>query len=291
MSKLTLYTRSFHPDKNFGVGGLGFEGDNRKFSSNPKATARVFHYIDIDVTASEFGAATCGSNHSENAVAKELGMNWILSHVGAEFSQDYKEKRTQPRYSEDPKNITPYRQDGDQSINITVKYAGQNFAFPWASTATGNSVWRHIVPDLDVINKVSIRIDRKLKKAIVSCNISGDSFPNCESFIIDGSGNVLFLASHIRVGTAAFQLPGGRAISMCNTLLEVDWNPDDTFGSQTNVQFCHDYASSGGPFDIASGAMSREKWNAAHTGRDASGSVTRQVEDHIPLSLLVSPAY
>jgi hypothetical protein len=43
MSKLILYTRSFHPMESFGAGGLFFEGDNRDFSVNPDATARIYN--------------------------------------------------------------------------------------------------------------------------------------------------------------------------------------------------------------------------------------------------------
>jgi hypothetical protein len=32
MTAITICTRSFHPDANFGAGGLAFEGDNRGFS-------------------------------------------------------------------------------------------------------------------------------------------------------------------------------------------------------------------------------------------------------------------
>ena len=102
---------------------------------------------------------------------------------------------------------------------------------------------------------------------------------------------MLFLASHIRVGTAMTQLPGGRAIAMCSTLMEVDWNQDDTFGSQVRIQFAHDFASSGGPFELASGSKSRSEWNQINTGRDASGPTIRQIEDNIPLPTLISPAY
>ncbi len=306
MSILTLYTRSFHPDEAFGLGGLGFKGDNRGFSSNPAATARIHHIQKIDLQAARFEDAICDSDPSAN---------WALKKIGVDMSNDYSQKRKKPRHTETPRNITPYRIDGDQSVNIKVKYAGKNFAFFGSNTDAGHAIlggsvsdggndtesgslipwgdrWSGFVPDLDVTNEVSLRINRIAKKAVVTCRISGDGFPNCESFIIDGAGNVLFLASHIRVGTAMTQLPGGRAISMCYTLLEVDWNTDDTFGSQVMIQFAHDFASSGGPFELTmSGSKSRGAWNQIHTGRDASGPTIRQVEDNVWLPSLISPAY
>jgi len=282
MSILTLHTRSFHPDEAFGLGGLGFKGDNRGFSSDTGATARIFHRIAINLRAAEFGKPECRSDPSAN---------WALGKIGIDVSNDYSEKRKQPRHSEDPKSITPYRQDGDQAVNIKITYAGQNFAFPGANLDWGHSFYSTVVPDLDVTNEVSLRINRPAGKATVTCRISGDGFPNCESFLIDSGGNVLFLASHIRVGTAATQLPGGRAISMCSLLMDVDWNQDDTFGSSVRVQFAHDYAGSGGPFELAFGQMSRSEWNQKHTGRDASGPTIRQIEDNFPIPTLISPAY
>ncbi len=34
MSNLVLHAGSFHPLENFGAGGLGYEGDNRNFSTS-----------------------------------------------------------------------------------------------------------------------------------------------------------------------------------------------------------------------------------------------------------------
>ncbi|WP_225770308.1 hypothetical protein [Inquilinus sp. Marseille-Q2685] len=316
---LTLYTRSFHPDEAFGLGGLGFKGDNRGFSSSLSATSRIDHFIEIDLMAAQFRRAICRSDPSAN---------WALAQVGIDMSNDYSQARKKPRHSEDPKSITPYRVDGDQSVNVRVKYAGKNFAFFLSDTDLGHGFfggqvsdggrdtnsgsfipfgvqspvtrgddgslqlrspvtvedrWSGVVPDLDVTNEVMLRINRVDRKATVTCSVSGDGFPNCESFLIDGSGNVLFLASHVRIGTAATQLPNGRAVAMFRTMLEVEWTPDDSFGNRVSVHFAHDYTGTGTPNVLASGAMDRAAWNAVHTGRDASGPLSRQVRDNIPL--------
>jgi hypothetical protein len=304
MGQVTLHTRSFHPDVAFGLGGLGFKGDNRGFSSDLGATARIKHSVELNLTSAQKGAVMCRSDPSSN---------WALSKVGVDWSNDYTKANKTPRHTENV-TITPYREDGDQNVDARIKYAGKNFAFPFADalhklyggtvsdaekkddTDSGSLIpwgdkFSGFVPDLDVTNQVSIRISRSKKKAQITCNVSGDGFPNCESFLIDGAGGVLFLASHIRYGTAMTQLPGGRAIAMNYTLMEADWNADDTFGSQVNVQFAHDYAGSGGPFELSRGAMARARWNAVHTGRDASGNAARQILDNIPLPTLISPAY
>ena len=143
--------------------------------------------------------------------------------------------------------------------------------------------WSGAVPDLDAANHVALQIDRVKRKANVSCSITGDGFPNCESFIIDSAGNALFLASHVRVGTAMTQLPGNREIAMGRAVLDVDWNPDDSFGAQVTVHVAHDFTGVGSPKEIASGTMSRTAWNVAHTSRDASGPLSRQIRDNLPL--------
>jgi hypothetical protein len=306
MGQVTLHTRSFHPDEAFGLGGLGFKGDNRGFSSGLNATARIKHRVLLDLTSAQKGAVSCLSDESSN---------WALGKVGIKMSNDYSQERKKPRHNETV-TITPYRKDGDQNVDARIKYAGKNFAFFLADTNAGHRFFggtvsnekdksdtesgslipwgdkfSGFVPDLDVTNHVVMRISRPSNKVHITCNVSGDGFPNCETFLIDGAGGVLFLASHIRYGTAMTQLPGGRAIAMNYTLMEADWNADDTFGSQVNVQFAHDYAGSGGPFELSRGAMSRGRWNAVHTGRDASGNAARQILDNIPLPTLISPAY
>ncbi len=342
MSVLILYTRSFHPRADFRTGGVFFHGDNRGFSANPRATARIHHWIPINLSTAQFGKPVCRSDPSSNPpLTKATGMN---------FSNDYSAPDTKPRHSEEPKNITSYRPDGNQNVNIRIKYAGKNFAFPMkevgahAETAgdivekhgfprgflnkdmphqvlggevsdgsnyTGptslvpyevqspvsvskdngiefkspvkrsNKRWSGMVPDLDVLNTVSLRINRDTKKVDVSCVITGDGFPNCESFIIDGANKVLFLASHVRTGTAITQLPGNRQIPMNNTSLESDWETNDSFGAQVSVRVALDFTGSGASHDLGSGAKSRDQWNTVNTGRSPYGAYSQRVRDHM----------
>ncbi|MVA72652.1 hypothetical protein GOZ81_16380 [Agrobacterium vitis] len=345
MSILTIYTRSFHPREDFRTGGLFFHGDNRGFSDDTKATARIHHLIEVDVKNATFGPAVCRSDPSSNPR--------LIKATGLNFHNNYERPETQPRHSETPKNITPYRPDGNQSVNIRIVYAGKNFAFPTDeagvvtqeigdvqeavgmqrdfSSQTPHNIlggevsdgksnytepssvfpyefqspvtydkengigarsailkhtderWSGMVPDLDVMNNVSLRINRDLKRVDVSCTITGDGFPNCESFIIDGSSKVLFLASHVRTGTAVAQLPGNRQIPMNNTSLDADWQPDDSFGAQVNVRVAVDFTGAGAANDLGTGSKTREDWNASHTKRSPYGSYSQRVRDHIPL--------
>lgn len=68
MSQLLLVTRSFHPDRNFGMGGLGFHGDSRGFSSSLSVTSRITHEVTIDLKAAKLTRERCFSDPSSNEV-------------------------------------------------------------------------------------------------------------------------------------------------------------------------------------------------------------------------------
>jgi hypothetical protein len=323
MSILTIYTRSFHPRENFRSGGLFFHGDNRGFSSDPKKTARIHHVLPFNLKTAKFGVAQCYSDPSSNPKLNE-GERVIVG-TGPSFQNDYSSANSKPRHQE-PGNITDYRPDGNQNVNVRLSYAGKNFAFPGADGVMhpvyggqvsngdnymGDSTlipfkvqspvtfedgiearlpvkytgekWSGMVPDLDVMNNVSLRINRDTKKVDVSSVVTGDGFPNCESFIIDGSNKALFLASHVRTGTAIAQLPGNRQIPMNNTALECDWDADDSFGAQVNVRIALDFTGSGASHDLGTGSKSREQWNVVNTGRSPFGAYSQRVRDHFPL--------
>lgn len=331
MSQFVLVTRSFHPDRNFGIGGLGFHGDARGFSSSMGVTSRITHEVTIDLKGARFTRARCFSDPSSNEVvprvielrghrATEIMVRDELGDKGINVPQneltrrgdilpkmenDYSQPRKQPRHNVSG-NISPYREDGDQAVNGRLSYAGKNFAFYGADTDMGHWIlggeisdggsdtrggsekvwerWGGMVPDLDVTHEFSFRINRSSKKIHVSSAISGDGFPNCESFLVDSARNVIFLGTHIRIGTAATQLPGGRSLPMTRTLLTVDWLPGDLFGSGVDVDLANDYTGNGSPQEVVgAGQRSLSAWNSSHSGRDASGDWVRSIEDHIPL--------
>ena len=337
MGKLFLYTRSFHPDTNFGMGGLFFEGDGRGFSLNPGVTARVWHILEIDLEAGKLGPARCDSDPSSNAVPEVINAGTGLVDDAAEvvansvldpqvivdnpppananrvpnipklppMANDYSQPRKKPRHNFSG-SVTPYREDGDQSINCRIQYAGKNFAFYGADTDVGHWLlggnvsdggsntdgghlkvwerWGGVVPDLDVTHEFHIRIARNFESGHITSEITGDGFPNCESFLIDSSSNPLALATHIRIGTAMTQLPGGRALPMSSTMIVSDIQPGDLFGSNTFVQLANDFTGDGSPQEVAKyGNLSTASWNNTHTGRDASGDWIRQLEDNIPI--------
>ena len=311
MSKIKLHTRSFHPDRNFGLGGLGFKGDSRGFSDALGVTSRIKHSLTIDLTAARIGQVSCRSDPSENTVIpsalsgrpeEAIGEVVIgdLQDAGVvspntqvpriprllpnlpPMQNNYTEARKQPRATLTG-NVTAYRTDGDQTVTLELAYAGQNFAFYFADTDVGHAVLSATVPDLDVTHKFSMRIDRTLHSAHIVSDIGGDSFPNCESFLVDDANGTCFLGTHIRIGTAATQLPGGRVLPMTYTMCVVDWTAADQFGSNFFVQIANDFTGDGSPQEVASyGGTTRTAWNRLHRRRNASGDWLRQIEDHVP---------
>lgn len=321
MAVVVMHTRSFHPDELFGLGGLGFHGDNRGFSDSTNNsgrrgnTSRIFHEVGFDLQAAQVTFVRCDSHESSNAVIPAIATGAARIAVGPvvgpqipdlpPMRNDYSQQRKKPRATIE-KNITAYRTDGDQSVSIDISYAGKNFAFYGADSDTGHYIlggaegshepapanddrwfWQRYtgaVPDLDVTHKFHMRIDRRLNSAHITSTISGDGFPNCESFLVVSASNKCMLGTHVRIGTAATQLPGGRALPMTNSMFQVDWTTADQFGSSLFVQIATDYTGDGSPQEIARyGQTTRAAWNALHLGRDASGDWLRQLEDNVPL--------
>lgn len=338
MSKIALYTRSFHPDRNFGMMGMGFRGDARGFSDSTSrsVTARIHHQVVINLATASFEGERCYSDPSENDVIPsalslrpDRAAGQLLTDDLKDFGaldpdveypdvpllpdlklppmrNDYVEQRKQPRHTLEGR-ITPYRPDGNQSVNLRLTYAGKNFAFYFADTDPGHYIlgggercreepgeeddrwfwekWRGAVPDLDVTHEFSIDIVRSSSHStqIVSA-IGGDGFPNCESFMIDDASATCFLGTHVRIGGAASQLPGGRILPMTFSMFALEWTADNKFGEGLGVMIANDFTGDGSPQEVAPyGNSTRESWNAQHRGRDASGDWLRQVEDHVPL--------
>ncbi|MFP7675508.1 hypothetical protein ACG74X_19340 [Marivita sp. S0852] len=103
MSLLRFIVRSFHPLSNFGVGGLGFHGDNRGFTHEEKVTSRITAIVQIDLEGQSIRRETVFSHPSTSL------FGW--------FTQDYSAKETQPRFTMFNGTIDPYRPDGDQGVH------------------------------------------------------------------------------------------------------------------------------------------------------------------------------
>ena len=272
MGTMNLHTRSFHPRESFGVTGLGFSGDKRGFTTLVDGpTSRIRSEIIVDLQGASINAPQPISDPSTHP----LGM-----------SNDYTEDNTKPWGSFSRNSITPYREDGDQSFNLTYAYGGQNhaavprLAVGGVSETVNTYFEKLVVPVLDVTISVSAFIDRANGTMRIATNMRGDGFPNAECFILDTAGNPLFLVTHVRVGTATGQLWGNARIKMASSSLVVDWNADDTFGANVDILSSVDHAGDGSPVTIGSiGTRPVSVWNSYHSGRDAVGPAHRRALD------------
>jgi hypothetical protein len=251
--------------ENFGLGGLFYEGDNRNFTTSLGVTSRIKHYVNIELAAGRLGAQRVTSDPSRNAI-----FGW---------DQDYSDEDLQPHASVGGQ-VDPYRPDGDQHAQVFLSYRGQNFAMPAVDTEKGRNLYKGAVPNLDVTNSVSLRIDRDAKRIAATCRMVGDGFPNSESFLLDSGGADLFQAVHRRIGSATGQLHGDRRIAMASTSCELDF-PGDKFGSALTAHWALDYAThGGGPIDLieqhGGKPGDRPGWNRMHASHDAKGGRVRQ---------------
>jgi hypothetical protein len=287
MSLLTLYTRSFHPMPNFGVGGFGYEGDNRDFSFDVGKTARITNINYIDLVAGKLRKGSTFSHPSRNAV---FGMD-----------QNYSDETLQPTGTINGQ-VDPYNANGDQHALVFLTYRGQNFAMPGMNNPdkpieiptasptgrlgrlelpiTPRDVFTTIVPDLDVAMSLDIMVNRTEKTLSFSARMVGDGFPNAESFLMDSNDKPLFCVVHRRIGSASGQLHGNRRIAMASGSAVVAF-PGDRFGSPLTSHWAIDYAThSGGPIDLIqqNGSKPSDKgaWNKMHLGHDAKGNRLRR---------------
>jgi hypothetical protein len=53
MTEIALHTRSFHPQENFGAGGLFYERNNRGFATSLGATSSIKHEVVINLEAAK----------------------------------------------------------------------------------------------------------------------------------------------------------------------------------------------------------------------------------------------
>lgn len=298
MSRLTLHTRSFHPQPNFGLGGFLYEGDNRDFSHNVGVTSRIKNENYIDLRAATIEKGPTVSDPSRNAV-----FGW---------DQDYSDPKTQPT-SQVSGQVDPYREDGDQHAQLFLSYRGQNFAMPGMDDpdkkitvpvpgdpytglpprdADGNyiteaelpfsrrDVYETVVPDLDVAMSLDLMVERNEKKMQFAARMVGDGFPNAESFLLDSAQTPLFCVVHRRIGSASGQLHGNRRIAMASGSAEVMF-PHDLFGGPLTTYWALDYATHhGGQIDLTeqfgSDPTSRDQWNRMHLQHDAKGNRVRR---------------
>lgn len=186
--------RSFHPEKDFGWSGFYFHGDNRGFSLKPsglgrnaEVTSRVWHRFSFNTERGAFVSAETHSNPSGHGDNNEY----------------YKKPDFKPRHA-----IVPPRRSGTREMpdfQLQVSFGGENYLMPFAKEMEETFNFTY-VPTLNVRVRILMTIDRVKKHMDLVTFITGDGFPNCEAFIVDPSGQAVFLGIHVRKGVAPVML-------------------------------------------------------------------------------------
>lgn len=164
----SFHVRSFHPDATFGG---GFMGDNRGYSNNPNASARIGQHFTFDPSTgqtSNKGFQNSFSLHPAGFVSSVAGQVPLPSSMFID---------------KDSPHETNYDvAGGNGSYNISTGYAGKNPLTPGFLT-----------PDVDVHSAFSITEDKKNGFLTIGASIKGDDFPSSEAFVVDQSGNSVFI--------------------------------------------------------------------------------------------------
>lgn len=190
LKSFTIHVRSFHPEPNFGLSGLGYSGDNRGYSNVPRPvgqrgggsppTSRVEHWIDFELNTPSITSKGASSDPSK----------WVK---GGEHRYEPGSGGRLPTVNASLRNDTNPGDRCRRHFVIQSHHLGYNEAVV--------SPLRPAVPGLDVFGEFIIQVDRAAKTMTITTRITGDAFPNAEAFIVDSKGTSIFLGVHEREGT------------------------------------------------------------------------------------------
>lgn len=169
-----------------------FAGDNRGFSLSPsntgRITSRIWHELELNTQVGELTKVT--QSDSSQAPWSEHVENYEGDLSPRDELVNF--RKIQP---------TPHT----KLFSITARYWGVNHAMP-LSPELQHRLGVSYVPKLDVKYQITMEIDRKNKHIDLVTYVTGDGFPNCEAFIVDPSGQAIFLGVHVRKGAAPITL-------------------------------------------------------------------------------------
>ncbi|MDA7423079.1 hypothetical protein, partial [Tritonibacter multivorans] len=205
MTEYTIHSRAFHPDEKFGMGGLGFHGDKRGFSSNLADTSRILAKWSLD-----FLTATASN---ERPRSDPSTAPWFLGRT----HEEYVDAEVQPEGAREFAS-SPFAPNGMQTGNFQWNFRGINHAF------TPNRDFNNlVVPYLDLSGTIVFAIDRDpdVLEMQITSTLRGDGFPNSEVFIVDSNDTPIMLNTHHRMGYAAGQLAYNAQHLLGGTLITV----------------------------------------------------------------------
>ncbi len=205
------------------------------------------------------------------------------------WHQEYQEQRVQPKGTATYQG-TPHTPGAIQHITVTTHHGGQNFAMPEMNATNQrerNDAYqasKTVVPVLDVFGKLDIVFDPAHKIMKINYVMTGDGFPDCEAFLIDEHDKSVFLATHIRYGSATGQLWGEKHLPMAETNIDVEMKEDYSFGDHVTCHKCWDYVDTGSGtihFEKRFSSGTVDQWNKLHSSRTTQ-SWMRWINDNKP---------
>ncbi|MDA7423072.1 hypothetical protein, partial [Tritonibacter multivorans] len=278
MSAYVIHARAFHPDKKFGLGGLGFHGDNRGFSASLSSTSRIYAFGQVDFMTSTWTEFDVNSDPSTAP--------WFLGGT----REEYIEAETKPEGHASFVS-SPFAPNGMQTGNFQWNFRGINHAF------TPNRAFNNlVVPYLDLSGTIVFAIDRDpdVLEMQITSTLRGDGFPNSEVFIIDSNDTPIMLNTHHRMGYAAGQLAYNAQHLLGGTLITVKINADGNFVGPIRATRCVDFMPEARDLLIEEEGFFRDtyrtdysitQWNRLHTKRDPSEKniLGFDTDDSLPL--------
>lgn len=177
---MQIFVRAFAPFVSFGG---GYAGDNRQFTTDTRATARVRWVFTFSFATMQEVAALADSDRSH-------GHGWFPSLLAysAPFSASYEHDGTVggKASSTSRETVESVGRPGTGFV-LTGDIAGAN---PLVGGAA----------DIDV--QVSVKVIKREGKIEFSGNLTGDAFPDAEVFVRDAAGEAVMLHTFETEGTA-----------------------------------------------------------------------------------------
>jgi hypothetical protein len=162
--------------------GGGYHGDNRGYSTNKAATARINQQVTVDAEAGYvYGHASSSPTH-----------HFIAPSI---------QRTATPKFYISP-FIDKSSFNGYKSLSFSSHVAGGNPLAPSPS---------FITPDIDIFASITIVENREQGVLFLSGRLTGDNFPATEAIITDPSGQKVFLGVGHYVGDPYNSLWGQNA--------------------------------------------------------------------------------
>jgi RHS repeat-associated protein len=201
LEKVSIHSASFAPFNTFGGPFLG-DGANRKFSTDPQASSRIYGNVNLNLSGS--GITQTGEANARGSVSVNLATG-TASYSDAEMTSTM----------------------GGQYANGTSAMADVGFHL------SGNNSQIPGSPDIDAKGQMQVGVvemGENGSMATFSGAVTGDKFPANETYITDQNGTGVFLGVSGADGNPFTSLPGDNNRQMSQFIIGVK------FDAQGNIQ-------------------------------------------------------